>query len=385
MKNFLQRLIHSMKKVPSTLLSSKKSTADKSGSFNGGLKRTFVGQLKKIKDSAKVKGKINSLSNKSLPFHWEELFAKFFAPKLRPLLHRIFLVAFTLAFSYAGAKIIVFFLQPPVSAINSERYNPPIMLTPPLNRESFQVMKEANLFNVKQDDQDTGTGQKKNAADLICEKSNKQSSLPIKLLQTTVMQDGRKSLASVEVRGTRDLAMLRIGEMIESYAKLDRIERQRLIVKNIRTGDCEYIESDDFAENSRLSQQFEVLSPGEGSKLIASNRPDSIKQDGNSFKIKKKYRDTMLEDIGQVLTQAKAVQIRNPDGSLSFQMTEIVPGSIYSHLNIQNGDIIKSINGEPIQDLNKLMTLFGNIKNVDNVQLGIVKEGQEQNMDFSFE
>lgn len=93
----------------------------------------------------------------------------------------------------------------------------------------------------------------------------------------------------------------------------------------------------------------------------------------------------MLEDIGEILTQAKAVQIRNPDGSLSFQMTEVVPGSIYAHLNIQNGDIIKSINGEPIQDLNKLMTLFGNVKNLDNVQISVVKDGEEQNMDFSFE
>lgn len=385
MKNFLQRLIHLMKRASSQSKSQNQTSEQTGRSFKNNLKQTFVGQLKKIKDSAQVKGKINALSNKSLPFNWDELIAKLFAPRLRPIIHRIFLVAFTLSFAYAMAKIVIFFAQPKVADLSMERPMIPVMMTPPLARESFQTMKEANLFNIKQDDQDSGTGQQKNKADLICERSNKPSSLPIKLLQTTVMQDGRKSLASVEVRGMRDIAMLRIGESIESYAKLDRIERQRLIVKNYRTGDCEYIESDDMTESARLTQPFDVLSPGEGNKLIAGTRPSAIRQDGNAFKIKKSYRDTMLEDIGQILTQAKAVQIRNPDGSLSFQMTEVVPGSIYAHLNIQNGDIIKSINGEPIQDLNKLMTLFGNIKNLDNVQIGVVKDGQEQNMDFSFE
>lgn len=382
MKNFLQRLIQKLKRSSSSLSPSDDSALISRGTRS--FKDNIASQLKRLSASAKAKGKINALTSKSLPFSWDEIIGHFFSPHNRPIFHRVFLVFFSISLSYFCAKVVIYFISPD-SEIQPQVMRGSAMMTPPISRDAFQAVRDTNLFNAKLDEFDTGANNKKDKVELICDKSSKKSSLPIKLLQTTVMQDELKSLASVEVKGMRDIAMIRTGENIESLAKLDKIERQRLIVKNFRSGDCEYIESDEMGDDSRLNSRFDVLSPMEGNKLIAANRPDAIKQDGNNFKIKKDYRDNMLQDIGQVLTQAKAVQMRNPDGTLSFQMTEVVPGSIYAHLNIQNGDVIKSINGEPIKDLNQLMSLFGNIKNVDNIQLGVVKDGQEQNMDFSFE
>lgn len=386
MKNFLQRLIHRVKNVfPHRTSLDDSGEQSSARSFTANIKENLFGQLKKLKDSAKAKNKVNSLTTKSLPFSWDEVIGKAFSPAARPVYHKIFLVLLSLSTAYLTAKIALIFLSPLTQPAPSNLMAPPVMMSPPLARDALQSIKDANLFNAKLDEADDNMPNKRNKVELICERASKKSSLPIKLLQTTVMQDDKKSLASVEVKGMRDIAMLRTGESIESYAKLDRIERQRLIVKNFRSGDCEYIEGDEAREDSSSSRPMGILSPQEGNKLINSTRPSSITQDGNNFKIKKSYRDNMLQDIGQILTQARAVMIRNPDGTLSYQMNEVVPGSIYSHLNIQNGDIIKSINGEPIRDLNQLMGLFGNIKNVDHVQLGIVKDGQEQNMDFSFE
>ena len=106
---------------------------------------------------------------------------------------------------------------------------------------------------------------------------------------------------------------------------------------------------------------------------------------GNSFKIKKSLRAEMLDNISEVLTQARAVQIRNPDGTLSFRMTEIVPGSIYSKLNIQDGDTISGINGKKFTNVGQLMELFGRIKDIDEFQVTLDREGATQTMDYNFE
>ena len=95
-------------------------------------------------------------------------------------------------------------------------------------------------------------------------------------------------------------------------------------------------------------------------------------------------RDNALKNIQNVLTQARAIQIKNPDGSLAFKMTDVVPGSIYSQLDITDGDIISEINGKKIENINEILTLFGKIKDIDNLSLTILKDGQKQEKDYEF-
>ena len=114
--------------------------------------------------------------------------------------------------------------------------------------------------------------------------------------------------------------------------------------------------------------------------------PDSnITVDGNKYKIDKKIRSELMDNIPDVLSQARAIQVKNSDGSISFKIVEIVPGSIYSKLNIQENDIITKINGKKIENLNEIMSLFGRIKDLNNLDLGIERDGIENDFQYSFE
>jgi type II secretory pathway component PulC len=93
----------------------------------------------------------------------------------------------------------------------------------------------------------------------------------------------------------------------------------------------------------------------------------------------------MLENISEVLTQARAVQIKNPDGSLCFKMQEVVPGSIFTQLNIQEGDKVCGINGKKIQNVAELMNMFGQIDKIDHFELDVNKNGIDQNLEYDFE
>ena len=126
-----------------------------------------------------------------------------------------------------------------------------------------------------------------------------------------------------------------------------------------------------------------VLSPS-ASREFKKNKPiPGIENVGNKFTIQKTLLDEKLKDIGAILTQAKAIQIKNPDGSLSFKMTELDPNGIFGYLGIQDQDIITSINGKPIYSLNEVMGLFGRIKNLDQLSLGIKREGTDSQQEYS--
>jgi type II secretory pathway component PulC len=90
-----------------------------------------------------------------------------------------------------------------------------------------------------------------------------------------------------------------------------------------------------------------------------------------------------MKDIASILTQARAIKIQNPDGSLAFKMTEMDPQGIFPYLGLQDQDIITSINGKPIYDMNEVMSLFARIKNLDNLQLGVKREGSDSVQEYS--
>jgi type II secretory pathway component PulC len=184
------------------------------------------------------------------------------------------------------------------------------------------------------------------------------------------------------MRGGEDLLNLREGEKIDNSVEISKITRQKLILKNLQTGDCEYLMAD--SEDNLQAPPMKILSAKEGRKLFKSANPN-IKNVGNNFKIKKAYRETMMNNMSEILTQAKALQITNPDGSLCFKMTEVVPGSLYTQLNIQENDIVCSINGKKIENLNELMGFLGKIREIDNMQIGVNRNGMNENLEYNFE
>ena len=108
-----------------------------------------------------------------------------------------------------------------------------------------------------------------------------------------------------------------------------------------------------------------------------------IENEGNKYIISKALIDEKLKDISSILTQARAIKIQNPDGTMAFKLTEMDPQGIFSYLGLQDQDTITSINGKPIYDMNEVMGLFAKIKNLDKLQLGIKREGSDSLLDYN--
>ena len=335
-----------------------------------------LSSLKKTSRFPKLQETIMKYAEK---YSISDIGAKFFLPQSRPIVHRVFLISSICIFSYMSGKFMALSLQPSELASIPKR----IVFTPTrLTSVDTSSIATVDLFKAKGElfkvpIKMTDTGE-------VCHQTESKSTLPIKLVNSIVLMDSVKSLASVQIRNSNDLTRLREGDLIPSLAKIDKIEKQRVILKNLNNGQCEYIQSTLKTKTSSKTN-FSILNPQKGKKLITSQNFKGIKNAGNTFNIKKSLRNEMLSNISEVLTQANAIQIKNPDGTLSFKMTEIVPGSIYSKLNIQEGDIITSINGKKFTNIGEVMTLFNQIAKIDEFQVTLNRNGSPQTLEYNFE
>ncbi|AYF45031.1 type IV pilus biogenesis [Halobacteriovorax sp. BALOs_7] len=312
---------------------------------------------------------------------------QYFLPNLlssenRPQVHRYFILAITFVLLYQVGKMAALYLkdkgegssiQTTFSRPQTYEYNRPIA-----------NIRNYNPFNIQEDKNEKVEDKPKKPRNIIkvCRSAEAESKLGLKLINTVVLQNNKKSVASITNRGKR--LNVRIGSKIDNIAEIGNISRQKVIFKNLRSGECEYIENvDDRARRFARKTKTKILPPSRAKDVMPEFNKD-IKVEGNNFKIKKQLRDQLLSNIGDVLTQAKAITIKNPDGSLCFKMTQVKPGSIYSYLNVQNDDIICEINGAKINNMNQIMGMFGKIKSTDYYELGIKRNGVHQSFNYNF-
>lgn len=341
-----------------------------------------------IKEGSHIRTKIhfNELKNKASKINWANIPDIYFSPKFRATFHKIFQKSIIILIIFAFTKILGLMIAggPDYKKLTKTNYLS-FDESKKLQARDIEEIKNSNLFKTTQVASGPSTKEKVIISDKICTKANIKSQSPVKLINTIVLQDSVKSIASVQVRsGSDGLQSIREGEVLPGNIKVDKIEGFKLIVKNLSTGECESIENTGFQEKYGKQHKVEVLSPKASKEYKKTlKKLSGIETDGNNFKIDKKFLQEKLKDLSSLLTQARQITMRNPDGTLSFKIVEIEPGSVFDYLGITNGDIISEINGEPIREINDVMNLFGKIGNIPSLNLTLQRDGEKTTQSYN--
>lgn len=342
---------------------------------------------KKEKEDIKPKLNFGGLKSSASNINWSNLPNTFFGHSFRPSFHKFYQRAFVLTLVFSITKIVASLVSgsPDYKSLTKKNY---INFDDGNKLTQGQVVRveQANIFQTNQVTvKQTIAKKPKVNVNKICSEATKKSKSSAKLLSTIVLQDSVKSIASVQVRGgKKGMEYKREGDTLPGNLKLDKILGYKLIVKNLSTGECEYIENTSQKKKFSRVAKPKVLSPKKSREFKKKNKKIAgIETDGNTFKIEKKFLQSKLKDINSLLTQARGIPIRNPDGSLAFKIVEIEPGGVFDYLGITDGDIISEINGEPIKEMNEVMNLFGKISNIPNLNLTIKRNGENVTQSYN--
>lgn len=89
------------------------------------------------------------------------------------------------------------------------------------------------------------------------------------------------------------------------------------------------------------------------------------------------------ENLNQLLTQARALPFVEQGKTVGFRISEIVPGSLYEKIGLQNGDVIQKINSQDVDDPGKFFQLYQGLKEERSISIDLMRGGQRQS--FSYE
>jgi type II secretory pathway component PulC len=198
-------------------------------------------------------------------------------------------------------------------------------------------------------------------------------------------------IALIRVEGARDKPFS-VGEAIVPEVKLLAVGTSSAVIShdgalerlelNRRAG-ASYATSVASATSATTSDaEVQVVAQPRlfKSGLVVAFTPSEAVQNlgNNRFSVKHSFIDDQLRS-GGLIDNARM----QPDTRGGFRVTDIVPGSFYDSLGLQDGDTVSTINGKP-PHISDLLSLHQQRDSMNTVQIQVVRDGSSRNFQLDF-
>jgi general secretion pathway protein C len=215
-------------------------------------------------------------------------------------------------------------------------------------------------------------------ADLTAGLANQSpASIPLtslNLVLTGVMVGGTYSYAFISINGSNETSF-GIGDEILAGATLHAVYPDRAV---LRRGGA--LESLVLKDNLALPEGSIITSPQYRNDAPALA---GIRGSGSNFTVE---RNTLTQQMQKPEFLTQALMVPNAGGG--FLVREIQPGSVYEKLGVRTGDVIRSVNGQPINNMEEVMKLYqqlGGVNRVGNLAIEITRGGRTESLQYNIE
>ena len=208
-----------------------------------------------------------------------------------------------------------------------------------------------------------------------------RSTIPFAVVGTLVARRPEWSMASVEDARTRRTRTVMIGDVIDD-AQVVSIGRSSVVLAR---GDAL-----EFIDVTRPSGALTAVSVD--SRAMASSRPSgttsapasggtavlapTLKQTApGEYSVTRADVDRVTQSIMQLGMDARIVPSFTGGNASGFKLMHIRPGSLYSSLGMQNGDVLKRVNGLSLDDPGKILEVYQRLRESPRLDVEIERNG----------
>ncbi|HYO52897.1 MAG TPA: type II secretion system protein GspC [Archangium sp.] len=199
-----------------------------------------------------------------------------------------------------------------------------------------------------------------------------KSSMRVKLLGTLVASDKMWSVSSVQDMSNQRSTTYMVGDRIQG-AEVIEIERERVIIVN--NGRKEFIDGQpgDGAAVAAYTPPPVPAGPPVQAPNTMGNGIRAVSE--NDYEVPRTEIDRTLANLNDVAMQARIVPAFKDGQAQGFKLFSIRPDSIYSKIGVQNGDVIKRINGFELNSPEKALEVYTKLKEASRIEIELERNG----------
>jgi len=226
----------------------------------------------------------------------------------------------------------------------------------------YKAIVARDLFKTAQAEQETEPD-----AEAIELDNLKETKLNLKLWGT-VTGSPERAYAVIENKTKREQGLYHQGDTIQD-ATIKMILRKKVVLRVNQEDEILVMEDeDDSSDRPPLSSQ--------------TREPLNYGETDENIRIDKSEVDSVLNNINQLMQQAK-VRPYFKDGKPSgLLLTHIRRNSFFTELGLQSGDIVKGVNGRQIESVDDALEFYNRLKSSSSVQLEIERRGEQKSISY---
>jgi type II secretion system protein C len=222
---------------------------------------------------------------------------------------------------------------------------------------SYDIIPQRNIFNSKNEIPDDEVG----GQDFV----GKKTTLPFELVGTIVVNDSSRSVAAILLKEKKEIEPFVPGDRILEQAEVININRNRVVIKNLKTNDLEYIE---LVEEGVEIKTTKVSNTDSGIRQISETE----------IVVDRSEVDKAMKNINKLLMEARAVPYREQGQMAGFRLLGIKSDSLFRKLGAKNGDVIQEVNGVQIKDPATAMQLYQQLQTNDKFDIKVKRGGEDK-------
>ena len=200
---------------------------------------------------------------------------------------------------------------------------------------------------------------------------------------TLVADNPELSLAVVVRNDTREPAAYSIKEgsnMIADDAVLVAVRSREIVVRR-----PDHFERCDGEGELPGAPQVNTIVPvnADGPPGNSQEVTGVTKLSATDYKVERAEVDRALSNLNEVATQARIVPSLKNGKPNGFKMFAIKPGSIYSKIGLQNGDVIQKINGYDMNSPDRALEIYTKLRDATSLSIELQRGGNTQTMNYA--
>ena len=165
------------------------------------------------------------------------------------------------------------------------------------------------------------------------------------------------------------------------------IEADRVIIRELSNNKRSYLERKEQKGGPSASPSTgKSKSSGKSGKRseVTKEITKGIKSSGsNRWEVEQKSIDTVLNNLSVLSQDARVVPDFSGGKQRGFKLFSIKPGSVYSKIGVRNGDILTTVNGYGLDSPDKILEVYGKLKDSSQITVEILRRGKPLSLEYS--
>jgi general secretion pathway protein C len=179
--------------------------------------------------------------------------------------------------------------------------------------------------------------------------------------------EGEQFAGAVLQDATGAQAFYRLHQKLPDGSQITAVKRDRVRLRTADGGDLEI----------QLVDDTKIVNVPPGAAAGGVQRVS----DGR-YVVDQRAIASSTENMGQVLTQARALPYMEQGKTVGFRISEIVSGSIYEKIGLQNGDVVQRVNSQDVDDPGKFFQMYQGLKDESRISIDLLRNGQRQTLNY---